>query len=254
MINVYKFVAKHRTLILYPLTVIECIVAMALIISVELTRREAIVVCALILIINSLAVNHSFSRIVKEILDQRKGGDPNYAIALSDEMLSVKHPPHIRAPLILNKCVFLRDMGRFDAALDILLGVDADELAPVHTFLLYNNVSDVYSAMGNMAKAEEYYLLAKEHFDAIPEGKLKDHYSILIPLSGADIHILKGEYRAAIECAQRVPEKKREFNYHSVMARALIGTGDTDGAREHYNKMLESGYSNIEIEEISRLL
>lgn len=254
MINIYKWIVKHLTLVLYLLPITECAIVMAAMISADISRGPVLALCALILLINYFGINFCYSRVIHEILSQRRGGDHNYAIALSDEILATKQPPTIRTLFIINKCIFLRDMGQLHTALDILLDVDLNENPPLYKFLCYNNISDIYVLLKNADKAEEYRLMACEAYDSMPEGKTKDMHSHTPCLSQAEILVLKGEYHAAIECLETLEDRENIPGYHSIMAEALIGLGDKEEARKHYDKMLEMGLSDVFTQKLSREL
>ena len=164
--------------------------------------------------------NNALIREANELLSQEQYPE---AIAKFEELL-VARPSLYQVHEFIG--IAYREMGDYDAALAEFEKVLAEDASHVDTLI---SVGDILVSQQKLDEAVEYFEKAV--------GQTTD---AIVPFNVAEIYFNQGDAAKAIEYYQIAAEYKPDWaDPHLKMGYAYLNTGDLDGARVSFQKVVE---------------
>lgn len=241
-----RWIAKHRKLAkwLFGALLVGCY-SLLLVLGVPLWA--VIIIDLFVLLVNSTHIDGSLMRLQKQPTQALISDcDPYPLLQETTEQLTYGPTGVIEQNIKVNHALALREVGRYQDALELLNSINIDRYAatlPVTRFVYYNNLTDVLTLLGNYPEAEVWYQKAVQIYQDMPENKLKQRLRPVVEAMAADAWFRRGEYEKTIECVNALypSEAYNQINQAMLIARCYIALGQPEEARKPLEFVVAKG-------------
>ena len=173
-------------------------------------------------------------------------GHPEPLYFITRELLPFKRSEAQRQILLINHCVAMRELGALAEVRDTLMATNIDKVAgtlPMTKVVYYNNLSDIFSLLGDNAQAEIWYSKMMQIFNDMPENKFKKSLEQTVAMATAGNHFIKGEYSEALNILnQTKPDSLySKVNAALIYAQINLKLNNIEEAKDKLNYIVANG-------------
>ncbi len=260
MQKAYKFMAKHRILLMILLIFIICPLYTYLLWILEAPLGLIVFLDLLFFFSIIVSVNNSVNYVLKKPLDELNNKcDPVPLLMETQELLNYKNTKVVRQVLLMNYCVALSEIGELQKNYDILKSINIDELSatlPIHKLVYYHNLSNACDSIGDAAQADIWYEKMMQIYNGMPENKFKKQVVPVVNQATAVAWYRKGDFNQALnilKCVQ--PNNLRQrISMSMLCAKIFIKLNDFDTARANLQFVIANGNKLFLVNEAHKLL
>ncbi len=183
--------------------------------------------------------------------------DPTVLLRETEQQLEYEKRGITNQLVLLNHTVALGYMGEYSKAFEILSSFDADKYKFISPYRAYikmihsNNMADTCDELGDFESASAWH---KKTLDAAKKlGMLKSSEIILAKASEA---LRKKDYGAVLKALEGFKEKNmlEKICASMVYAKAYIGLGEIEKAKEKLSFIIENGNKLYTVEQAKKML
>lgn len=172
--------------------------------------------------------------------------DPYPLLQETGEQLTYDLSGSIEQTVTINHCVALREVGRYQDALEVLENLNIDRYAGTILTVkvtYYNNLADLLTLTGRCSEAEIWYQKAVQIYQDMPDNRLKQQLRPVVEAMAADAWFRRGDYEKAIECSNALypPQAANQVNQAMLIARCYLALGRPEEARKPLEFVIARG-------------
>ena len=260
MTAINKWIAKHKTLTWVLLSVAEILAYTSWLLELGWPKWSIILVDAGLILLNYLFASTAPTQLQrKPLLALTKDGDPDPLLAITQELLTFRHPETYRQTLLINYCVALRERGELEKMCSILQSINIDkspQTLPWIKVVYYNNLSDAYTLLGDDVQAQIWYEKMMQIYRDMPENKVKRSLENASILAQAEDCMRCGNYPRAMQLVTALkPEKLTEkMSVALLYAQIEIKKGNAEAARQSLHYVINTGNKLYAVKLAQKLL
>lgn len=183
--------------------------------------------------------------------------DPTVLLSETEEQLKYEKRGITNQLVLLNHAVALGYTGEYSKALEILSGFDPDKYKFISPYRAYikmvysNNMADTCDELGDLESASAWHEKALDTAKKLGVSGTKE-----IVLSRASEDLRRKDYDAALKTLEGFKEKNMldRVCASMVYAKAYVGLGENDKAKEKLNFIIENGNKLYMVEQARKML
>ncbi len=253
-----KFIVKHSKLLTWIFIIIACVFITLAEYFSTLGRIYIILIFISVSLLFGLIINSIPYRKLKSIIKEYQiTCKPKEYIEYTE--LMYKYNPKSYITQMNYASALAQKMETQEKALEIMLSVALNKIPPKHphVFFVYNlNLSAIYSALNNAAKAEENYNLAFGFNDMITNPKIKEENISRLSGIASDIAIMKNDAEQAKAHLEKFNANCQllKVTYAYNLARIYILENEIEKAKEQLEFVIQNASEIQEGQESIKLL
>lgn len=185
--------------------------------------------------------------------------DPNPLLQETEQLLSGSNTLRMEQMILINHCVALCNLGRYQQAYEILAEINLDRstgMSPINKLVCCNNLADICTRMNKYDEANNWYAKMMQIYADLPDNKWRRKLESLVLSAKADDLFRAGQYREAVELLDTIRAKCLcdEVSHALLYAKACLKLGDRETAGEKLRFVIEKGNRLYSVTEAKKLM